>query len=138
MMKNLLLIIAIISIISCNNDPRAKLPQTGNFGTAVKEESVKTVEEFCKTIDSSNNAHVIVTGVIDEVCKGEGCWLSLHNQNGEALFVEIENKAFILPRNIIGKTAVVDGIGSKETIKDEKKTGEITELKITAKGILIK
>ena len=51
----------------------------------------------------------------------------------EKLFVEVENKAFVLPHNITGKVAVVTGKVSKTTNDAGK-----TEPMITASGILIK
>lgn len=131
-MKKLIYLLVFAAALSCNNDPRAKLPQTGNFGTAVNEDSVKTVNDVITALQSTDKFEVKVTGIIAEYCKGEGCWLSLENKGGEALFVEVENKAFVLPRNISGKIAVVDGTAVKE------KTDGKTEIKIVAKGILIK
>ena len=131
-MKNLLFILSIITIISCNNDPRAKLPKTGNFGTTVSSDSAKTVSDVMMQFQLADNFPVKVTGTIAEYCKGEGCWLTLENKGGEALFVEVENKAFILPKDISGKVAIVDGKAVKET-HDGK-----TEMKISATGILIK
>ena len=131
-MKNLLFILCIATIMSCNNDPRAKLPQTGNFGATVVTDSLKTVSDVMMQFQTADSFPVRVTGTVDAYCKGEGCWLTLENKGGDALFVETENKSFILPRNISGKTAIVEGKAVKE--KNDGKT----ELKIVAKGILIK
>jgi TfoX/Sxy family transcriptional regulator of competence genes len=131
-MKKLISILILAAIISCNTDPRAKLPTTGNFGTAVTEDSLKTVNDVVIALQTNNTFPVKVTGVIAEYCKGEGCWLTLENKGGEALFVEVENKAFVLPHNISGKIAVVDGIAVKEKVEGKEET------KILAKGILIK
>jgi len=131
-MKKLIFIICIAAIFGCNSDPRAKLPQTGNFGTTVSAEGAKTVSDVMMQFQTTDSFPVKVTGIVEEYCKGEGCWLSLENKGGEALFVEVENKAFILPRNISGKIAVVEGKAVKEMNEGK------TELKISAKGILIK
>lgn len=134
-MKKIIYIILIVIVASCgNSDPRAKLPTTGNFGATVKEDSAKSVSDMIAAIQTKDEMPVKVTGVIDEYCKGEGCWLTLKNQNGESIFVETENKSFILPRNINGKTAVVEGISKKI---EKENTGD-KEIKIIAKGILIK
>ena len=131
-MKKLLFIFCVAAIISCNNDPRSKLPQTGNFGATVSEDSLKTVNDVMAAFQTSENFPVKVTGTIQEYCKGEGCWLTLENKGGEALYVEVENKAFILPRNISGRIAVVNGLAVKEKVEGK------TEIKILAKGILVK
>ena len=131
-MKNLIIILCIATVFACNNDPRAKLPQTGNFGATVSADGAKTVNDVMIQFQTSDSFPVKVTGVVEEYCKGEGCWLTLANKGGEALFVETENKSFVLPRNINGKIAVVEGKAVKENNNGK------TELRIVAKGILIK
>ena len=114
-MKKLIFIALTALLISCNNDPRNKLAATGNFGTQVNEKEAITVNDALTKL------------------KGEGCWLTLENQGGEPLFVEVENKAFVLPHHINGKVAVVTGKVSQTT----NDAGKIEPM-ITTSGILIK
>jgi hypothetical protein len=117
--------------VACSNDPRAKLPNIGNFGVTVLTDSLKTVSDVVYILQTQTEANVNVTGTIEKYCKGEGCWLTLENKGGEALFIEVENKAFMLPRNIEGKRVTVTGKAIK-VIKDNK-----TEMKVLAKAIQI-
>lgn len=125
------ILIAAITLISCNNDPRSKLPQTGTFGTAFTADSVITVAQVTEALNIANNIPVKVTGTISQYCKGEGCWLTLKNPDGDDLFVEVKDKAFVLPHNIENKTAVANGIAKKDTVE-----GKI-QLSIVADGIII-
>ncbi len=120
-------------LISCNNDPRNNLSATGNFGTQVNENEAITVNDALTKLNTVQEFKATVTGLVKEYCKGEGCWLTLENQGGEPLFVEVENKAFILPHHINGKVAVVAG-KVLQTTNDAGKT----EPMIIASGILIK
>jgi hypothetical protein len=131
-MKKLLLILVVsVVFVACSNDPRAKLPNTGNFGATVLTDSLKTVSDVVSILQTQTEVTVNVTGIIEKYCKGEGCWLTLENKGGEALFVEIDKKAFMLPRNIDGKVATVIGKAVKE-LKNGK-----TEIKILATAIQI-
>ena len=132
-MKYLILTIATILVIGCNTDPRKDLPASGTFGSAVKEENVMTVNDVLTKLATENEFPVTVTGLIKEYCKHEGCWLTLENTGGEPLFVEVENKLFVLPHHIEGKVAVISGKATKSTNDAGK-----TEAKILASGILIK
>lgn len=132
-MKKLIYTLLLAALVSCNNDPRKELPATGNFGTQVNENGTITVNDALVKLNTENEFNATVTGLISEYCEGEGCWLTLENQGGEPLFVEVENKAFVLPHNITGKVAVVTGKVSKTTNDAGK-----TEPMITASGILIK
>ncbi len=131
MKKILLIIIVSVVFVACSNDPRAKLPNTGNFGATVLTDSLKTVSDVISILQTQTEATVNVTGTIEKYCKGEGCWLTLENKGGEALFVEVEKKAFVLPRNIEGKLVTVTGKAIKE-MKDGK-----AEMKILATAIKI-
>jgi len=91
-----------------------------------------TVEQVISALNTGNDIPVKVTGTIEEYCKGEGCWLTLRNPDGEALFVEVKDKAFVLPHNIEGKTASVNGIAKKDTADGK------VQLSIEADGIMIK
>lgn len=109
-MKNSVLILSIVlGFIACGNDTRSKLPTSGNFGAEVKTDSLKTVSDVINILQTQTEANVNVTGTIEKVCKGEGCWLTLENKGGDALLIEIANKAFVLPKNIEGKMATVTG-----------------------------
>lgn len=132
-MKYLILTITAFLIIGCNTDPRKDLATTGNFGSAVKEENVMTVNDVLIKLANENDFPVTVTGLVKEYCKHEGCWLTLENTGGEPLFVEVENKLFVLPHHIEGKVAVISGKATKITNDAGK-----TEAKILASGILIK
>ena len=131
-MKKLLLILIVSFVfVACGNNNRAKIPNTGNFGATVLTDSLKTVSDVISILQTQTEATVNVTGTIEKYCKGEGCWLTLENKGGEALFVEVEKKAFVLPRNIEGKLVTVTGKAIKE-MKDGK-----AEMKILATAIKI-
>jgi hypothetical protein len=131
MKKLLLILIVSVVFVACSNDPRAKLPNTGNFGATVLTDSLKTVSDVISILQTQTEVSVNVSGIIEKYCKGEGCWLTLENKGGEALFVEIDKKLFVLPRNIDGKVATVTGKAIKE-MKDGK-----SEMKILATAIQI-
>lgn len=117
---------------SCSFDPRAQLPQTGSFGKPFNEDSALSVEAILSASDSITKQQLQVSGIIDNYCRGEGCWLTLKNANGTALHTEIEYKAFQLPRNIDGKTAVVQGYLVKDSVDGKQETKFVTS------GIIIK
>jgi hypothetical protein len=131
MKKFTFILVTIVMAIACNNDPRMKLPQTGTFGTAFTADSTLTVSQVTDALLTGNNIPVKVSGTISQYCKGEGCWLTLKNDNGEDLFVEVKDKAFVLPHNIENKTATANGIAVRDTADGK------VQFSIVADGITI-
>lgn len=129
-MKKLLTIISCLFFaFACSNDPRSKLPQTGNFGETIENKNYsKEAISAYNTIEQTGISETgLFSGTIANYCKGEGCWLSIENGSKQPILVDIEDKAFVLPRKIEGKKAFVKGTMVKDS----------TEIKILAKGIVI-
>lgn len=129
-MKNSILFLwMLLGVLACGNNSRSKLPNSGNYGRKVKIDSVITVNDAINLMQINTKANVNVTGIVEKVCAGEGCWLTLENKNGKPLFIEIENKAFVLPLNIEGKLATINGMAVKDS--------NTKKIKVLAKAINI-
>jgi hypothetical protein len=130
-MKNTILFLFLVAGLSgifssCGGNSRTSIPKTGSFGEAIDLSS-----KFYKANDTSNLKEQLFTGEIINYCKGEGCWLSLKNEKGKPVLVEVKDKSFVLPMEING---------SKAYIKGELKysPSEKYDYKIIASGITIK
>jgi hypothetical protein len=67
------------------------------------------MDEMLKDKDKLEN--VQLSGYISEVCQKEGCWLRLrtHKTSQDEMFVKMKDHAFLLPKDIAGKTAIING-----------------------------
>lgn len=117
MKTKLLVLLLIVTVIACNTDPRSKIATTGNFGITFDTTQAIAVSAVPELLHIQNNLSIKVIGTVDAYCKGEGCWLTLQNPNGESILVEVKDKAFVLPTEINGKTAIVNGIASEDSIQ---------------------
>jgi len=59
---------------------------------------------------------VVVSGTIAQVCQAEGCWIKLKNEAGEDVFVKFKDHAFLVPKDLAGRRAVVSGTAVKKTV----------------------
>ncbi len=112
--------------VSCTSNSRSSIPKTGSFG-----ELVDLNANFYNPSDTQNLDETLFSGEIVNYCKGEGCWLSLKNENGKPILVEIKDKKFVLPLDINGTNAFIKG--KLEYVQAEK-----YDFKIVASGIVIK
>lgn len=131
-MRNLFIMAAALLLWACNQDPRTKLESTGSFGTPIATPANEDVASLIKKLHTQQPFEVTVKGTVADFCKGEGCWLTLENKEGEPLLVEVKNNAFVLPYHIDGKTAIVQGTA----LLDSADNGG-TAPKIIANGIQI-
>ena len=111
---------------SCSDNSRNKIPKTGNFGVQVDLNA-----KFFNPGDTQSIGQTLFTGEIVNYCKGEGCWLSLKNENGKPILVEIKDKLFVLPLEITGSKAYIKG--ELQYVQADK-----YDFKIIASGITIK
>ena len=52
---------------------------------------------------------VKLKGIVTSVCQKEGCWLLLDIGGEKMMRVRFKDHAFVVPKNISGKTVVLDG-----------------------------
>ncbi|MGH1338844.1 MAG: DUF4920 domain-containing protein [Aureispira sp.] len=73
-----------------------------------------------------------IEGTVAEVCQAAGCWLTVQTSDGTELFVDTKHK-FLFPKDIVGKTIVIEGNAYKsvETVEElrhnAKEAGESEE-----------
>lgn len=124
-------ILGLLFIQACNNDPRAKLQNSGMFGEGFTVGSELIFNDTLPISDSGLASFSYVSGVVEKYCMGEGCWMVLKTENGQTVKVLTKDKAYVLPRNIDGKKAIARG---KFLPLDPKKDNKLI---FEASGILI-
>lgn len=133
----------------------AQTAYTGQkFGEEVKPGGVKPAAKMEAAMGDKKTAEMKIEGKVVDVCKKKGCWMTLEMPNGDPMRVTFKDYAFFMPKDIVGKNVVLDGLAKKQTLsvetlrhyaEDAKKTPEevakITdpkkELAFEAKGVVI-
>ena len=100
-MKNILFLLALITA-------NTAFGQTiyGAKTTADGAIPASSIAEKMKGLDS---LAVKVTGTVTDVCQKKGCWLMVDIGGGKMMRVKLKDHAFSVPKNISGKTVVLDG-----------------------------
>ena len=95
-----------------------------------------------------------VKGTVVEVCQEKGCWMKLKQANGDGLMIRFKDYKFFMPKDIVGKEVVLDGLAKRTTVsvemqqhyaedagKSQKEIDAIKEAKeqveFTANGVLV-
>jgi hypothetical protein len=96
-----------------------------------------------------------VNGQVLNVCQAKGCWVDVKLADNSVMKVKFKDYAFFLPKDIAGKTVVLNGMAYNQKVsvadqrhyaqdagKSEKEIKAITQPKqsitFTASGVVIK
>lgn len=87
-----------------------------SYGTTVTPTGALPVQQLQTALAGRDSARVKLTGTIADVCRAEGCWLTMQLAPGQSMRVRFKDHAFFVPKDISGKTAVVEGVVVHETV----------------------
>jgi len=146
------ILLLFISILVYGQD---ELKSTGNFGNQIDKQGAISVRKLPAKMENSETVEIKVKGIVTEVCQAKGCWMTLDLGDDESIRVKFKDYGFFVPKDAAGKTAIVQGIASKEVVsveeqkhlaedagKTEKEINSIKdpkeELTFVAEGVIIK
>jgi hypothetical protein len=96
-----------------------------------------------------------VEGTVESVCKVKGCWMNVKTANNQMMRVSFRDYGFFVPKDIVGKTVVMEGTAETTTTpvdelrhyaqdagKSKAEIEKITEpekaLSFVADGVIVK
>ncbi len=94
----------------------AMLTGQKTYGAAFSAEGAKPISALSTLLGIQDSAQVKLTGKADAVCQAKGCWLTMKTPDGRAMRVRFKNYGFFVPKDIGGKTVVINGWAHRETV----------------------
>ncbi|MCF6171149.1 MAG: DUF4920 domain-containing protein [Bacteroidales bacterium] len=91
------------------------LPE-GHYGKTLNKGKAQNALLLPELLSDKNTAEIKLSGNIQSVCQMTGCWLDMETGNGNYVHVTFENEAFVVPKDIAGKNATIEGVASKELV----------------------
>ncbi|RSK43999.1 DUF4920 domain-containing protein [Hymenobacter rigui] len=124
------------------------------YGAAITAEGAQPLSALNTVLGSQDSAQVKLVGKADAVCQAKGCWLTMKTPEGQEMRVRFKDYAFFVPKDISGKTVVINGWAHRETVpvsdlqhyakdagKSDKEVAAITQpqqqLNFEADGVLV-
>ncbi|KUG07688.1 DUF4920 domain-containing protein [Solirubrum puertoriconensis] len=160
------LVVALAALGACQSQTStpetaaAKPPTTeaaaGNtYGAKVSEAGAQPMSALSGVLGSKDSVQVKLVGQITDVCQAKGCWMKMETADGKEMRVRFKDYAFFVPKDVKGKTAVVEGWVHREVVpvadlqhyakdagKSDKEVAAITkdeqQVNFEADGVLIK
>jgi hypothetical protein len=131
------------------------IAQDSQYGDKITAQGAVTVTELNKSMEGKTELQAKVEGVVLEVCQTKGCWMTMENGDGTKMRVTFKDYGFFVPKDISGKTVVIEGIAKVTTTtveelrhyaedagKSKEEIAQITkakkELTFEASGVIVR
>ncbi|GAB3224012.1 hypothetical protein GCM10027346_03690 [Hymenobacter seoulensis] len=102
------------------SETAAPVQLTGKtYGTAITAEGAQPLSALNTVLGTQDSAQVKLIGKADAVCQAKGCWLTMKTPEGKEMRVRFKEYAFFVPKDITGKTIVINGWAHRETVPVE-------------------
>lgn len=173
MSKSFLLIASVVLVAACQSSPTStadtageapvatdKMPPSGasangkTYGAPITAANAVPVTRLNQVLGKQDSAQVKLIGKATQVCQAKGCWLTMATADGQQMRVRFKDYGFFVPKDISGKTVVINGWAHRETVsvdelqhyakdagKSEKEVAAITkpeqQLNFEADGVLV-
>jgi hypothetical protein len=117
-MKNNVVLFLLVSFLmmgsACNNTATTDGKHFGEVITADNAINMATLLQKMGA-SGSDEMKAKVEGQVEAVCQAKGCWMTIKRPDGETMRVKFKDYGFFVPKDVGGKTVVVEGIAKKET-----------------------
>jgi hypothetical protein len=91
-----------LALAACQSNSK-----TNTFGEKFANKGSVDFKSAMASYASGKDSTYIITGTIENICQGEGCWLSFKNDSTE--FVVNTHEKFNMPKDSKGKKATAKG-----------------------------
>ncbi|NVO31810.1 DUF4920 domain-containing protein [Hymenobacter lapidiphilus] len=96
--------------------PTATSPQGKTYGAAITSAGAQPLSALPTLLGTQDSAQVKLVGPVQEVCQAKGCWMTMKLADGRDMRVKFKDYAFFVPKDISGKTIVINGWAHRETV----------------------
>lgn len=127
---NLLLLCTAMMVFSCNSKTSSTVSDSmesakpvysdkpGHYGEEITEKGAISVATLNEKLGEYGSGAVKVKGEVNEVCVVKGCWMTIKNGDKD-MRVTFKDYGFFVPKDISGKTAIIEGIAKIDTTSVE-------------------
>lgn len=88
------------------------------FGAALTLEATTPLPQVVARAERYTKRPVLVRGTLTDVCQRKGCWTVLRDR-GAQVRVRFKDYGFFLPKDSIGREALVEGVATIRTLSEQ-------------------
>jgi hypothetical protein len=96
-----------------------------SYGTAFSQQSAMSTGRLPVLMANKQKIENFrAIGYVAEVCQKEGCWMTIksNKNSNDRVLVKMKDHSFVLPKDVAGQTAVVNGtiVKKTQTVAEQK------------------
>ena len=84
-------------------------------GKKISEKGALPATQLATRMADKDKMSAKVEGTVESVCKMKGCWMKVKTGDGQTMRVTFKDYGFFVPKDIVGKTVVVEGTAETTT-----------------------
>ncbi len=104
-MKRLFSTVAIMTLLAL-----PALAGEANYGQALELDETTSIADILANPHNYEGKTVQVKGSVKSSCTEAGCWMRLDAGDGQVLLVKSSDESILVPKDVAGRTAVVEGV----------------------------
>ncbi|MBC3540270.1 DUF4920 domain-containing protein [Rufibacter sediminis] len=86
------------------------------YGDTLEAKGAIDAAELPKLLVNQDSAQAKVATKVLEVCQAKGCWMEVDVKGQNPMRVTFKNYGFFMPKDIVGKEVVFEGVALKDTV----------------------
>lgn len=116
------------------------------YGAEIQDGAITPLADIVASPQQFAGQVVRTEGTIERVCQRMGCWIELRAESTPAVRVPMAGHAFFLPRDVVGRTARIEGRvelqelspDARAHLESEGAIATASTLSIDATGVIVR
>ena len=89
------------------------------FGKEIIFDKVADYRRLPSLMETTNTIDTKLIGEVNDVCQASGCWINMDIGNNQYIHITFKDEAFVVPKDLTGKSVVIEGVATKELVSVE-------------------
>ena len=89
------------------------------YGKKITDKGAVNTDELVRNMEGKTELPIKVEGKVAKVCQVKGCWMTMELPEGKTMRVSFKDYAFFVPKDISGKSVIIEGQAQIKTTSVE-------------------
>ncbi|GAB4378221.1 MAG: hypothetical protein Kow0075_07880 [Salibacteraceae bacterium] len=101
-------------------DAQPEKPVLAYYGEQIDDQGAVPASAIVEALAGKDSVNLKVEGTVEKVCQAKGCWMTMQAGNDQNVMIKFRDYGFFVPKDISGKTVVIEGTAYVDTLSVEE------------------